>query len=342
MATVSYTLHPLLEVKISSDRTRYVKYFDNEYQKIPSIPAARDAAVIHVTIAGSFPTPRTGDRYRHLRFKKIFQNQFIIRGLDTNHIEIFFKDNWMAWLYSKVVTLFLQAQVLEPIIYHALLRKNILLMHAAGVSDGRHGFLFPAYGGTGKTTLTLGLMGEGLEVLGDDLLFVEPDIARVRPYLRPLHIFTYNLNTLRGATIPLTIRAKVRAKDILRFALETVTRQEFLISTRVHADKLYQDFRPATAVPYRKIVFLRNEGAHETVQISPENIETLSRTILDSEDLNKSLYQNILDPEEISGIQSLELGVIKNVIKNVSAIEFVNTRLLNFHELRDFKEQLLS
>lgn len=342
MATISYTLHPLLEVRISSDRTRYLNYFDNEYKRIPSVPAVAHAVIIHVTIVRSFPTPQPGDRYRHIRFKKLFQNKFIIRGLESNYVEIFFKDNWMASLYSKIVTLFLQAQVLEPIIYHALLRNNILLMHAAGVSDGRHGFLFPAYGGTGKTTLTLGLMGEGFGVLGDDLLFVEPDRARVRPYLRPLHIFTYNVNTLRGATIPLAIRAKVRAKDILRYALENVTGQDFLISTRVHAEKLYKDFIPATAVPYRKIVFLKNEGADETVQISPENVETLAQTILDSADLNESLYQNILEPEEISSIKTLELGVIKNVLKNASAIDFVNTRLLNFRDLRGFKERLLS
>jgi hypothetical protein len=210
------------------------------------------------------------------------------------------------------------------------------------VTDGKNGYIFPAYGGTGKTTLTLGLMGEGLEILGDDLLIVEPVKQRVYPYLRPLHVFTYNVKTLRGATIPFSVKTKVKIKDILRIILEKSTRQEFLISTRVHAETLYADFKPGKTVTYKKIYFLKKTGDHEQIKISKSNIRELASKILESEDLNDSLYMNILTIEERDKTIEMELTVIENVLRNVSHINFVNTRKLDFRDLSDFKKELLA
>ncbi|PKQ25032.1 MAG: hypothetical protein CVT64_11860 [Actinobacteria bacterium HGW-Actinobacteria-4] len=338
----TYTIHPSLTVNIHTTRRRYQQYFANEYRRVANFDPRPDATVIDVFIVKHLPEPTAGDRHTHLRFKKIFRYEYLVRGFGSPNVEIYFKDSFSGTLYAKTVTLFLQAQLVEPVMYHALLQSGILFMHAAGVSDGKYGYLFPAYGGTGKTTLTLGLMGEGMAVLGDDLLLVEPATGTVYPYLRPLHIFTYNVTTLRGAVIPWSIRAKVRIKDLVRRLLETMTRQEFLISTRVHADAVYPDFRAGTAVPYRKIVFLTKSGAHQTQRINDHSVDALARQILDSEDLNDSLYANILDETEKAAAQELELRVITALLETLDVFELANTRLLDFRDLGDFKRALQS
>lgn len=339
---ITYTIHPTLTLNVHTPSRRYLAYFKNEYERVSGFAPRKNNTVVNVHIVKKLPRQQRGDRHRQLKFKKILNYEYIVRGLETNTVTIYFKDTWSGKLYAKNVTLFLQAQVLEPIVYYKFLEHNILFMHAAGVSDGTHGYIFPAYGGTGKTTLTLGLMGEGMQVLGDDLLIVEPNKQLVYPYLRPLHIFTYNVQTLRGATIPYSIRTIVRFKDILRLILEKITRQEFLISTRVHAETLYANFTPSPTVTYRKICFLKKSGKHEMVTIKKSDVERLAQEILESEDLNDSLYNNILKPAEKNAVIQQELAVIKNVLQNIAAFEYINTRLLDFRDLKDFKENLVA
>lgn len=340
---MKFIIHSKLIISIDTKDSRYKRYFTNEYSRVSGFEPASDAIRIQVKIVKEIPKLDGKDYiYRSNRFKKIFNYQYGISGINSDIVTIYFKDEWFGKLYAKNLTLFLQAQILEPIIYFKLLQKNVLFMHAAGVSLDGNGYLFPAYGGTGKTTLSLGLMGEGFNFLGDDLLLVEPDTGIVYPYLRPLHVFTYNISTLRGAQLPALIKLKVKTKDIIRTGLEAVLKNEFLISTRVHADQLYQDFKPSKPVKYQKILFLTKSGNDTVVPLTEQNINEEASKVLSSFDLNTSLYENILDDNAASSSQELEHRVMINVLKRVGKIEYINTRLLDFTNLSNFKDKLLS
>ncbi len=334
-----WVIHPQLVMQIHTGRQRYHDYFRNEYEQLEASDKQKDALKIRARIVRRLPEAESGDIRRTLRFKRIFRYEYVVRGLTDDAVDVYFRDSLLGMLYSKMVTLFLQAQVLEPIAYYKLLERNILFMHAAGVSDGEHGYLLPAYGGTGKTTLTLGLMGEGMEVLGDDLLLVDADSGDVAPYLRPLHVFTYNVKTLRDAQLPWSLRMTVRAKDLLRIVLQTVTREEFLISTRVHAQDIYPDLLAASEVPFRRIVFLVKEGKDQVLS-TQGHIDELVDRVLDSEDLNDSLYENIIDPADKERVVELERSVIRKVLAHVPEVWIINTRNLDFRNLAEFKERL--
>lgn len=341
MSAVEYVLHPQLLLSISTNRGRYRRYFENEYRLISRGAAADNATRLSVNIVARLPARKEGDRIRRLVFKKFFHYHYVIRGFGTRRIEIFFKDSAWEYIYAKTVTLFLQAQVVEPVIYDALMRQGAYFMHAAGVSDGSHGYVFAAHGGTGKTTLTMGLMAEGLQVLGDDLLILDINKGTVRPYLRPLHIFSYNVRTLRNAQLPWAFRAKVWIKDILRTILELTTRQEFLISTRIHAATLYPNFRAGSESRVKRILFLIRDGNDVNVQLAPDTVDTVARQILESADLNKSLYSNVLEPGELESCQSRELEIIKKVLALVREVDFINTRKRDFGKLGDFVRWLV-
>ncbi|MDN4480130.1 hypothetical protein [Demequina muriae] len=335
-----WSIHPELQIGVRADRKRYHDYFANEYDRV-STSTGDSPLKISANIVSQLPTAQPGDIVRELEFKKFFHYEYLIRGLHSDHVEIFFRDHPAARVYTNVVTLFLQAQVIEPIAYYKLLEQGVLFMHAAGVTKGRSAYVFPAFGGTGKTTLTLGLLGEGMRVLGDDLLLVDTATGMVRPYLRPLHLFAYNVTSLRGARLPWAIRAQVRMKDFMRAVLERTTKQEFLISTRVHAEELYPDFRVGKKRAMARIVFLIKEGEDFELSTETDADEIVDR-ILQSEDLNDSLYQNILEPGEIDRCVALERDVIGRAIRLVDTVSFVNTRRLDFSDLSDFRDWLVS
>jgi hypothetical protein len=50
-------------------------------------------------------------------------------------------------------------------------------LHAAGFSVAGRGLLLPGRSGSGKSTLAVALMREGFGLLGDDMLFLQPDAA---------------------------------------------------------------------------------------------------------------------------------------------------------------------
>lgn len=109
---MNYVLHPKLGLTISTSTRRYQSYFKNEYLRVSGGKLDKDAITITVKIVKRLPQPRDADRSRSVSFKKTLSCEYLIRGLETDNVTIYFKDNIAGKLYTKLVTLFLQAQVL--------------------------------------------------------------------------------------------------------------------------------------------------------------------------------------------------------------------------------------
>ncbi|MFJ4296673.1 hypothetical protein [Curtobacterium sp. NPDC089689] len=331
-STSTYRFYGILDIVLHTEHAGWRRYFDNEYARISSDTGADAAALrVDVHITKRPPTRQPGDIVRSERFKGLFRYSYVIRGIDTDHVTIWFREHPIDRVYMNAIGVYLQAQVLEPIVYAKLLQEDVLLLHAGGVASTDKGFLLPAYGGTGKTTLSMSLMAAGYKLLGDDLLFVELRSGRVHPYPRPLHVFTYNIRNLVDARIPTKYQVAVYTKNVLRWVLERVLRREFLISTRVHADELYPGDVFAAAVPYTAIGFLRKTGpAVEEVRITEDNVHELADAIAASEDLNDSMLAILgSDSRRVAAFLSLEHDVIVRLLRQFDRLLYVNTRAMD-------------
>ncbi|KQW06665.1 hypothetical protein ASC66_09430 [Leifsonia sp. Root4] len=340
----SYNLYGHLLVRLDTDHKGYRKYFDNEYARISRSEAAgEDASRITVAIVSELPAAEPGDIRRVVRFKKLFTFQYVVRGLESRDVTIYFKRHWVDRVYMNAIGVYLQAQVLEPLMYFKLLQENILFMHAGGVTKDDMGILLPAYGGTGKTTLSMALLNQGHKLLGDDLLLVDVASGIVHPYPRPLHIFTYNVRNLRGAKIPFKYTFAVYFKNVLRYPLERILRTEFLISTRIHADELFEGDIFGTSSPYGAIAFLRKQGpAAEIVEITQSNVDEIADGIAESADLNDSLNELLQgEPALWSEAQRLEHETIVALLRSRGVIAYVNTRAMDLDNLENFSETIL-
>jgi hypothetical protein len=70
----------------------------------------------------------------------------------------------------------------------ALSAKGVLAIHAGVVAKDGRAILVAGRSGRGKTTLVLGLLRRGLDLLSDELALVAPDDSTVLAYPRGLHI----------------------------------------------------------------------------------------------------------------------------------------------------------
>jgi hypothetical protein len=334
----TYSFYEFLQVRLNYNGHRgYERYFDNEYTRIVKGQKAEECPLITVSIVKKLPEPQAGDLVRAPRYKKLFTYKFLVRNLFGNHVEIFFENHPVDKVYMNAIGVFLQAQVLEPIMYLKLLESGVLFMHAGGVAKDGYGYLLPAHGGTGKTTFSIALMNHGFQLLGDDLLIVDTKKRLVYPYPRPMHLFTYNINNLNGANIPLKYKTAIYTKNGMRYVLERVLRTEFLISTRVHADEIFSGELFAKPVPYKGVYFLRKEGkASEPRVITKRSAVDIAAEIMISEDLNDSLYEILEDEAQIAKVKELERKIIVNLLSQFSNITYVNTRKLDLTTLDPF------
>lgn len=340
----SYNLYGYLLVRLLTTHRGYRKYFDNEYARITQPDStSENTSRISVSIVSKLPAAEAGDITRVVRFKKLFTFQFLIRGIRTRDVTIYFKRHWVDRVYMNAIGVYLQAQVLEPLMYYKLLEEDILFMHAGGVTKAGVGILLPAYGGTGKTTLSMALLNQGHKLLGDDLLLVDVKQGVVHPYPRPLHIFTYNVQNLRGATVPAKYKLAVYFKNLLRFFLERILRTEFLISTRIHADELFTGDVFGTSSPYGAIAFLRKNGpASEIVHITSANVDGIAEGIAESADLNDSLEELFEGEKDLwAHAQKIEHATIVDLLNSRGVIAYVNTRAMNLDSLENFSEMIL-
>lgn len=334
---MTYVFFNYLNVTINDNgHSGYEKYFSNEYARITgkSVPD-QTIPSITVEIVKRLPRAQTADIRRLVRYKKLFNYEYLVRGLSAQHVTIYFKSHWIDRIYMNAIGVFVQAQVLEPIMYLKLLEQNVLLMHAGGVTNDKSGYLLPAYGGTGKTTFSIALLGYGYKLLGDDLLFVSVGRKKVYPYPRPMHIFTYNVNNLNGASIPLKYKLAIYTKNVIRFFLEKLLGTEFLISTRVHADEVFPNNPYGKPVTYRHIFFLKKTGPPtRLVKITQRNIGKLAEEIMSSADLNDSLFDILQDASMIREVKKLEKSVISSLLGQFPSLVYLNTRKLNLSDLK--------
>jgi hypothetical protein len=340
---IDYDFYGYLTVRLDSSHRGYRKYFENEYARIARSREPADGPRIAVEIVRRLPDELPDDIVEHVTFKKLFRFHYLVRGIDTDEVTIYFRRHWVDRVYMNAIGVYLQAQVLEPIMYQKFLEHGILFLHAGGVTKDDEGILLPAYGGTGKTTLSMALLNQGYKLLGDDLLLVDVDKQIVNPYPRPLHIFTYNVRNLRGATIPLRYRIAVYLKNVLRFFLERILRNEFLISTRIHADELFEGEVFGVTCPVVAIAFLRKEGpAIEVVTVTESNVMDIAEGIAESADLNDSLWQLLSRrPDLIENLRRRERGTIATLLRKRGLIAYVNTRQLDLDDLAPFLDQIL-
>ena len=318
-----FSLNGLVDVVVEGPQ-RYLSYFDNEYARISCGPAGDSRPVVTLRIVPSL----RGGEVRSVHYKELFNFRYSIERLDTESPILFFESHWLDRIYVTAVGAFIQGQLLEPIIYQKLLEHGFLFMHAAGVSKNGKAYVFPAEGGTGKTTLSLALMRQGYQLMGDDLLMVDAASGTVFPYARPLHLFTYNLRTLK---VPVRIRTAIFLKDVIRSGIALVTGRTFLISTRAHVEEVVQTQRSGPA-QLARAVFLRREGISGSIDTSQAAGLTLAiDEIIASADLNLSLEEHFGMSE---AIRQAERSVIGRILQRLGRLDFVNARALQTDEDR--------
>ncbi len=129
-------------------------------------------------------------------------------------------------------------------------------VHASGFELNGKAYIFPAWGGTGKTNLLLNYLSRGAKYLSDDLLIVS-NKGYVLPYPRPLNLLHYNYLTQKEILAPIinskiksltffhTVISKMivasRLKITNYFLRKVIQRIELKFHNYVHAEEIFSN-----------------------------------------------------------------------------------------------------
>jgi hypothetical protein len=169
-----------------------------------------------------------------------------------------------------------------------LMRQGYTLAHAAGVEFRGKRYLFPSFGGVGKTTLVAGLMFQGARLFGDDLCVANGsqilpfpiDFSVYPSHVRLLRLRDKRLHRTFGWTKPLSramdrlAEIQARPAKLLRYALGSVIRQSLNVPPRGIFGASFM------AAPGRldEVAFLeRNNGVAELRWQSADAVEMADR-----------------------------------------------------------------
>ena len=116
---LSFNFYDRLVISLRAGHRGYRRYLSNEYARIDgrSRPTSSSVPRIDVEIVNDLPLRQAGDIFRRERFKRLFTFSYLVRGVDTGHVVIYFRRHWVDRLYMNAIGVYLQAQVLEPVMY---------------------------------------------------------------------------------------------------------------------------------------------------------------------------------------------------------------------------------
>jgi len=315
MVNLRLSIHNKIHIDIKSRYKFYITHFKKEYPEnfYDDVPIA--PADIEFFIDTDFPDVRDGDIYIKRKFKNVHPYTCLIQDVDENKTRVYFKTSHIArFIYPSMAAVFLQAEMLEPLIYLKALEKELLLVHASGVFDKNGGYLFSASKGIGKTTTAFYLLSKGFGFLGDDLVFLSKE-GGLYAYPKRIHFFSYLKDKNPFLNIPFRIMLFSRARLVLRKILEFLTGKEFFFTTRLDIRNIMPSVEIATdSIMIKRLFLLRSRDRSFEGPLS--EAERYSY-IVDSCDTRKSLIDNILKDRErmLESISKKESDIIADISK---------------------------
>lgn len=302
--------HDKISVAIASTREFYINYFREEYCGLFGTGNVNAACDIFVYIGIKPGEVSSDDISIKGLFKGLYPYECVIKNLNGDKTEVYFKGlRILDILKFEMAAVFLQAEILEPIIYYKALGKDIIMLHASGVFDSKGGYLFSAATGVGKTTLAFHLANKGFGFLGDDLLFLSSD-GSIYSYPKRVHFFSYLRDKNPFLIIPVYISRKARFRHMARILLKYLTGKHFYLSTRVNIKDILPKVRIGEKVALNRILFLKNGDAGDN---PARDNKSIYRDIISTCDTRLSLYENILkrDSSSMDDIFEKEIDIIE-------------------------------
>jgi hypothetical protein len=323
-----YNFYNLIKLRIVSEKKNYLNFFNHEYFFSRLDQTKEDKGKecdIEMIIVREFKASQ--DLKKVIPIKKNILNILEIEALigfsDQGNIRVYIKRPWIDRFYPQIIGPIFQSQLIEPLLYYRCLLKGYLMLHAAGVSNGKYSYIFPAPGGTGKTTLSLLLANQGWVFLGDDLIIVSPE-GETFAFPKPLHLFSYVTEGLGFLHLSGRQKLIIQGKNVLRKVLSVLLQKKLYLAARMNIRDIVPKIKIGTSFPLKKVIFLNKEGRCQGLDIANPAIRAdLINKLIESSDFSKVLFLDILPYSgmaKVDEMRKVENDIMRRVLEQADEL----------------------
>jgi|GEM_PF-2512886 len=235
--------------------------------------------------------------------------------------------------------------ILIPAIRSFLLRKGFTFLHASSIAIAGKGIVFPAWAGTGKSSMVIRFLKDGAEFMSDELAIIGKG-GDLYAYPNSLNLYDYNFNEFPELRRSLnrekrmqfllkdifekfvyTPGSKLPATSTLRnvlFKLQQLSKN--LVRVKIPAEELFPGVKVREKVPLEKIFFIiRGEVNSPVVRaVEPEFVAQKMARCLEFEFNYYYIYYLMFKfafPDKKVGVienaLKLQEGILKNAFKGI-------------------------
>ena len=181
---------------------------------------------------------------------------------------------------NRIARLFISGFFIDFFIQYILTKKGYSIIHSSGVSQNGKSYLFSGRGGSGKTSIALHIIntGESFQFLGDDFIIIKNGLTL--PYITPLNLFTYNINS--------SIKAKFNKKQKFSFILKN-----FVFKLSFGYAKFFTRFNPIEHFFDRISPGAELSNIYILIPTNQENVTEIDIIPLEKREIIKHLVLNL-------------------------------------------------
>ncbi len=210
-----------------------------------------------------------------------------------------------------------EAKFIMPSINQILLKKGWCLAHASAVVYQGKAILFPAMGGTGKTSIMLEFLSRGADYMGDDHIMVS-EHGNMALFPRWIHMMEYNWSLfpeLFGRAFPDIGEKRRQEKKLRKYRmglrikggnpatryLKNYYTSYYYYDARIQPEMMFPDSKIVLRSKVKSAYFLeRSDSSQMIIDSSPSR---MARLTVGSSEMERVLFPALC---HLAGIDSLD------------------------------------
>lgn len=352
MYTRIYNFYNIVKIKIVSRHKQYIKYFDDEYQDIEVVRDLDDQKIdITFRLDLGFPEDyeKENSFFHKLRFKKIFPVTYLITDIEKEHTQVYVKGNFSIFFYPFIMGSFLLSEVIDILLYLKFLLKNHIVLHSACIADDKKGYVFAAFGGSGKTSLALEFISKGMVFLNDDKTIIS-DTGIIYAYPRLIRLYKYNLKQTKRINDNLKLKFLILFKECIRYPLQKILNTHLYFATRTHIKEIFPEVKIGKTYPLGKMIFIQKgeKLQNKEYMVSDENnnsaIRHIASLILESCEINSILMKRVLSrkPDFSEFLRKKEIELLFTIFDKLESIHVIKEYTISSQNVDKFVSLLKS
>jgi len=213
-----------------------------------------------------------------------------------------------------------------PVLFFVMVERGMTFVHCSAVAKDGRSFLFPAWGGVGKTSLMSHFLANGWNYICDDLTVMDRE-GNIHHFPIPMHIYRYHKKVCPAMTESMERAMTAKERSLWNFAAHFVGESKLV--RWIEPARVFGEENIVRKAPLGTVIHMQRSSAPGKIQLEPGTPERLAGYICNTivnEIGDIGLMTSL--PNAIDALDFIpDLSTVLNNVKSVAVEAMKNAEL---------------